>query len=102
MIEKVKGYLMSRVYFIKIENKDVELASRAARKLLETLVAEENITLAEKVPVKTHFGQGGASGGREGKSRIQMGTKLLRKFLGQQRPGSSHQLLGVGILRAEA
>ena len=59
MIEKVKGYLMSRVYFIKIENKDVELASRAARKLLETLVAEENITLAEKVPVKTHFGEKG-------------------------------------------
>ena len=59
MIEKVKGQLMSRVYFIKVENKNVELASRAARKLLETIVAEENIVLENKIPIKTHFGEKG-------------------------------------------
>ena len=50
---------MSKVYFIKVDNKDTALASQAARKLLETLVAEENITLENKVPIKTHFGEKG-------------------------------------------
>ena len=50
---------MSKVYFIKVDNKDTALASQAARKLLETLVAEENITLEKKVPIKTHVGEKG-------------------------------------------
>ena len=50
---------MSKVYFIKVENKDIVFASKAARKLLETLIAEENIVLESKVPIKTHFGEKG-------------------------------------------
>lgn len=50
---------MRRVYFIAIDKLDYGQMSKAAAKLLETLVREENVTLAEKVPIKTHFGEKG-------------------------------------------
>ena len=50
---------MSKVYFIAIDVKDTDVISRAARKLLETLVAGEKVILADKIPIKTHFGEKG-------------------------------------------
>ena len=50
---------MSKVYFIAVNNKDAQTASRAARKLLETLIAEEKVILGDKIPIKTHFGEKG-------------------------------------------
>ena len=50
---------MSKVYFIKVDTSDLQAVSRAGRKLLETLVAEEKVVLADKLPIKTHFGEKG-------------------------------------------
>ena len=52
--------VMSKVYFIPAAMHDgVETVSARARKLLEHLIAQENVTLDSKIPVKTHFGEHG-------------------------------------------
>ena len=50
---------MSKVYFIAVDTSDLAAVSRAGRKLLETIVAEEKVVLQDKLPIKTHFGEKG-------------------------------------------
>ena len=48
---------MSNVYFIPLTENCPEKVSAAARKLLEQLIAEENIELVKNIPLKVHFGE---------------------------------------------
>ncbi len=51
---------MSNVYFSKVRNgTSPEEAGAIARKLLETLVEKESISLEKDVPMKVHFGEPG-------------------------------------------
>ena len=50
---------MSKVYFIPVKSQDTADISVRAARLFEFLLKEENVVLAEKVPVKTHFGEKG-------------------------------------------
>lgn len=51
---------MSNVYFIPVaHNPGNEELSQVGRRLLETIVEKENITLAEEIPLKLHFGERG-------------------------------------------
>ncbi|MBR2372806.1 MAG: DUF362 domain-containing protein [Lentisphaeria bacterium] len=51
---------MANVYFIPLEhNPDEKTLSAAGRKLLETLTASENLSLAGEIPLKLHFGERG-------------------------------------------
>ena len=50
---------MSKVYFIPLKNHDYAATSAAARKLLETLISQEQIVINDKLPIKTHFGEKG-------------------------------------------
>jgi uncharacterized Fe-S center protein len=50
----------STVYWHKIDNgTDVRTIQRISRQLLATLVERENVTLAERIPLKVHFGEAG-------------------------------------------
>jgi len=49
-----------KVYYKKIDSyPKTEEISRGARELLETIVAEEKITLERRIPLKVHFGEKG-------------------------------------------
>lgn len=50
---------MSNVYFKKVESKDYNAFSMAARELMELLVREENHVFSKIVPIKVHFGEKG-------------------------------------------
>ncbi len=50
---------MSRVYFIPAKSSDPSVIGADALKLLQTLIEKENLVLADKIPVKTHFGEKG-------------------------------------------
>ncbi len=53
---------MPCVYFTRIgEGAEVSAVSAAARTLLETIVAKENIPLENHIPLKVHFGERGNS-----------------------------------------
>jgi len=50
----------SNVYWHKIENgTDVGRIQEVSKQLLAALVERENVTLAEKIPLKVHFGEAG-------------------------------------------
>lgn len=49
----------SNVYFSPMTGKDPAAVSAAARRLLETLLEREGVTLENKVPLKVHFGEKG-------------------------------------------
>ena len=50
---------MSKVYFKRVENKDIQALSDAALMLLKTLVAEDGHSFTGTVPLKVHFGEKG-------------------------------------------
>ena len=50
---------MSKVFFKRVDTKNYQDLSDAARVLLETLVESENHKFAPKVPIKVHFGEKG-------------------------------------------
>ncbi|THB79165.1 MAG: DUF362 domain-containing protein [Desulfobulbaceae bacterium] len=45
------------VYFKKYSGITADIISNSAKELLEKLILEESVTLAETVPIKTHFGE---------------------------------------------
>ncbi|MDP7081372.1 MAG: DUF362 domain-containing protein [Candidatus Undinarchaeales archaeon] len=51
--------MRSTVYFSPVTGKDHAAVSSAARRLLETLLEQEDVTLENKVPLKVHFGEKG-------------------------------------------
>ncbi|MDH8678170.1 DUF362 domain-containing protein [Fusibacter bizertensis] len=50
---------MSKVYFKRVDNKDIKALSDAALSLMETLIAQEGHTFKGTVPMKVHFGEKG-------------------------------------------
>lgn len=51
---------MATIYFTKIGNgTDTETIKKISRNLLEKIIAEEQITLSAKIPLKVHFGEKG-------------------------------------------
>lgn len=50
---------MSKVYFKRVEDKDLKALSLAAKTLMETLVEETGHTFEKEVPIKVHFGEKG-------------------------------------------
>ena len=51
---------MSNVYFIPVSHDaGSEVLSQAGRKLLETVIEKENVTLEQEIPLKLHFGERG-------------------------------------------
>lgn len=50
---------MSNVYFIPLTDYDEAALSKAARQLLETVIAKEQVKLEREVPIKVHFGEKG-------------------------------------------
>ena len=50
---------MAKVYFKRVENKDLSVLSEAAKSLLEVLVDEQGHQFKGTVPLKVHFGERG-------------------------------------------